>query len=138
MRVNHRILLQWAVIFATFSVLVLRGLDRRNLQDYRRFHSREMQDTLRNERSTPRSFVLPATPEVALVEEERRRAQANTSSAIALRCLANLAERGYLLGGEPSPDDAQTIEALYQFQLTEGIARTGRLDKVTMGFLKCS
>lgn len=134
---TRRILLQWATIFATFLLLIIHGLDHRHLENYQRFHSREMQESSRNERSTPRSFVLPASPEIAL-QQERRRVQASSPHLTALKCLAHLMQRGYWLGGEPSVNDAQTIEALYEFQLNQGIAGTGRLDEATMRYLQCS
>ena len=39
--------------------------------DERKFFFEDEKDIGRNERSTPRTFVLPATPAVALIQEKK-------------------------------------------------------------------
>src|SRR5207253_10676868 len=89
----------------------------------------------RNERSTPRSFVLPATPAVA--EEQQRQAQELRDGVDALACLHRLRALGYNADDAPPVFRARNLEALSRFQSDRGIKPTGRLDRNTARLLRC-
>jgi len=86
----------------------------------------------RNERSTPRSFILPATPAVAL-EQERQLAEKAAFQLVA-KCLSQLRELGF---GIPD-SDVKLVEAVFAFQKQHGLSATGKLDDLTKEALKCA
>ena len=89
----------------------------------------------RNEQSTPRSFVLPATPAVAL-EQERQLAQ-GSAFPFATKCVWELRERGFAIPMSGDIFDVKVTEAIFEFQRTNGITPTGKLDETTREALKC-
>lgn len=89
----------------------------------------------RNERSIPRSFILPATPGVAF-EQEAQRADAARQAQIA-RCVAALRVLGYDPGDSTTFINAKLVEAVYTYQVARKLPGTGSLDELTMGMLKC-
>jgi hypothetical protein len=89
----------------------------------------------RNERSTPRSFVLPATPAVAL-EQERQLAEKTTFHLVA-KCMSHLRELGFSIPDNETVLNAQLVAAIFQFQNQEGLTATGKLDEPTKEALKC-
>jgi hypothetical protein len=89
----------------------------------------------RNERSTPRSFILPATPAVA--EEQENQARELNVGVDGVACLARLAALGYDSHEPPPVLTARNVAAIVQFQRASGIAETGRLDKLTAKLLGC-
>jgi hypothetical protein len=93
----------------------------------------------RNERSTPRSFILPATPAVA-VEQETRSAQNSTAATskdqIAV-CAIRLIDLGYDVGDEAVVFNAKLSEAVYEYQEAHGLHKTGKLDPATIRSLSC-
>ena len=92
-------------------------------------------DAERNERSTPRSFILPATPAVAF-EQERRRSD-KVRLAQTAKCLGMLRSRGFHVGEVGTLLNAKLVEALYRFQIDHGLLASGQLDEATMKGLKC-
>lgn len=92
----------------------------------------------RNDRSTPPTFILPATPAVAREQELRLRERGNKKLAAVLnRCAAELVVRGYNVGDEMISFNAKLVEAIFTFQESHGLAPTGRLDQRTMRTLAC-
>jgi hypothetical protein len=92
----------------------------------------------RNDRSTPPTFILPATPAVAREQEIRSRERGNRKlAAILNRCAAELMVRGYDVGDEMISFNAKLVEAIFTFQESHGLAPTGRLDQRTMRTLAC-
>ena len=89
----------------------------------------------RNERSVPRSFILPATPGVAF-EQEAQQADAARQAQIA-KCVGALRVLGYQPGDSKTVLNAKLVEAVYTYQLAHTLPATGRLDELTMGMLKC-
>lgn len=89
----------------------------------------------RNERSVPRSFILPATPAVAF-EQEAQQADAAQQAHIA-KCVGALRVLGYDPGDSKTALNAKLVEAVYTYQAAHKLSATGRLDKRTMGLLKC-
>jgi hypothetical protein len=96
------------------------------------------QDSLanRNERSVPRSFILPATPGVAF-EQEAQQANGDSQTRVA-KCAGALRVLGYDPGESTTSLNAQLVEAVYTYQSAHNLPRTGRLDEVTMEKLKCA
>lgn len=89
----------------------------------------------RNERSIPRSFILPATPGVAF-EQEAQKANAARQAQIA-KCVAALSALGYQQTDNKTFLNAKLVEAVYTYQVAHKLPATGRLDELTMGMLKC-
>lgn len=89
----------------------------------------------RNERSTPRSFILPATPAVATEQENQRREL--RSGVNSLECLRRLQTLGYEADDTPPILTARNVEAIFRFQQDRSIATTGRLDSTTIALLEC-
>lgn len=92
----------------------------------------------RNDRSTPPTFILPATPAVAR-EQELRLRERNDKRLAALfnKCAAELVVRGYDVGDEMVSFNAKLIEAVFTFQQEHGLVPTGKLDQRTMRTLGC-
>jgi len=89
----------------------------------------------RNEQSTPRSFVLPATPAVAL-EQERQLAQ-RSAFPFASKCVWELRERGFAIPMSDDIFDVKVTEAIFEFQRANGITPTGKLDETTREAHRC-
>jgi hypothetical protein len=93
----------------------------------------------RNERSTPRSFILPATPAVAYEQELRAAKDSKleaTEHQLAM-CATKLSDRGYDVGDEAVAFNAKLAEAIYDFQRSHDLQGTGRLDTPTISKLAC-
>lgn len=88
----------------------------------------------RNERSTPRSFVLPATPGIAFEQERQDVGRANLN----LKCVRRLQDLGYEAEDRSLMLNIQLVEAVYRHQVMNGLPATGRLDLATMKSLECS
>jgi hypothetical protein len=99
-------------------------------------HAAEEHGTGRNERSTPRSFVLPATPGVALAQESL------TATGVyphrVSKCVSVLRTLGYQIDGDESLLNAKVVEAIYTFQSDQHLPPTGKADELTMRALKCN
>jgi murein L,D-transpeptidase YcbB/YkuD len=92
----------------------------------------------RNDRSTPPTFILPATPAVAREQELRLREQSDKRLAAVLnKCAAELVVRGYDVGDEMVSFNAKLIEAVFTFQQEHGLTPTGKLDQRTIRALGC-
>lgn len=128
--------LQLLVILSAGGLLSLNWIGHRKLNlNLYGFHAAEERDTERNERSTPRSFVLPATPAVALVQEKMKSSGANQIRLS--RCVSVLRTLGYKIDGDDSVLDAKVVEAIYTFQTERHLPATGKVDESTMRVLKC-
>lgn len=92
----------------------------------------------RNDRSTPPTFILPATPAVALEQELRLREHSDTKLSVILnKCAAELTVRGYDTGDESVTFNAKLVEAIYLFQQRDGLVANGRLTERTRKALQC-
>ena len=89
----------------------------------------------RNERSTPRSFILPATPAVA--KEQEQRAREVKGGMDLFHCLGRLRVLGYGADDTPPALRARNLEAIFRFQKDHGLTPTARLDWETVRMLKC-
>jgi hypothetical protein len=93
----------------------------------------------RNERSTPRSFILPPTPAVALEQEMRSGKTSATEFSkhqIAV-CAVRLIDLGYEVGDEAVAFNAKLSEAIYEYQKAHGLDKTGKLNSPTIRSLSC-
>lgn len=95
----------------------------------------EGSDKGRNERSTPRSFVLPATPAVAL-EQERKRIVREHEVQIKY-CMLKLHDLGYRIINLEDIFDIHIMLAIMDFQKKNGIEVSGEFDVKTIGNLGC-
>lgn len=93
----------------------------------------------RNERSTPRSFILPATPAVVFEQEMRSadKFSATMSKHQVAVCATRLIDLGYDVGDEPVAFNAKLSEAIYEYQETHGLNKSGRFDPATTRSLLC-
>ena len=132
----------WDVVLQVLVVLSVSGLlsvkfiahGAVNLSLYG-FHAVDERGGSRNERSTPRSFVLPASPAVAFAEENEK--DSGIESQQIGRCVAALRVLGYQIDGDENLRNAKVIEAFYIFQRDQHLPATGRPDELTMRALKC-
>lgn len=93
------------------------------------------EDSDRNENSTPRSFVLPATPAVAL-DQEARDSDSNIYKS-RISCMKKLSELNYDVGDELIEFNAKLKVAIYEFQKSIKLEPTGILDSNTIEALEC-
>jgi hypothetical protein len=128
-------LLSLAVILGAFSI----GIYWLHYKDYSGNRWRFTADG-RNEHSTPRSFVLPATPAVAFEQEMRAADHFSTtmSKHEITGCMVRLIDLGYDVGDEAVPFNAKLSEALYEYQKKNGLKATGKFDPLTVRSLSCS
>ena len=93
-------------------------------------------DSERNERSTPRNSILPATPAVAF-EQEMRTPKNSISKQQISTCATRLIDLGYDVGDEAVAFNAKLSEAIYEYQETQSLNKTGKLDPTTIRSLSC-
>jgi peptidoglycan hydrolase-like protein with peptidoglycan-binding domain len=89
----------------------------------------------RNERSTPRAFILPATPAVTREQEEQAR-EAREGLDV-FRCQRRLRKLGYQADDTPPVLRAQNLSAIFRFQQDHGLAPSARFDPETVRMLRC-
>lgn len=101
--------------------------------------SMDAPESERNERSTPRSFILPATTAVAFEQEMRSgkdSATAMSQHQLAV-CAIRLIDLGHDVGDEAVAFNAKLSEAIYEYQESQGLKKTGKLDAATIRSLSC-
>ena len=104
-------------------------------------YSEDMGDTAvrdkgRNERSTPRSFVLPATPAVALLQERKHE---RIENEVQIKfCMLALYDLGYTIMDFEDVFDIQIQVALIEYQIEERLVITGEFDSETKDRLECN
>lgn len=92
----------------------------------------------RNDRSTPPTFILPATPAVAREQELRSREHSDKKLVATLtKCSAELISRGYDVGDEMVTFNAKLVEAIYVFQQRSALTANGKLTAQTRKALGC-
>ena len=117
---------------AAVSVAVMRG--NQGVEDYRIAPSDDGMQGERNERSTPRSFVLHATPAVTEIAEER---DGRTPEAVVIGCLVTLARLERRVYLSESANSAANRAAIFEFQRASGLPTNGSLDSATRATLAC-
>lgn len=88
----------------------------------------------RNERSSPRSFILPATPAIAFEQELAK----DTKDEEKNKCIATLHSLGYDIGRRDITGNARLVASIYKYQKKNNIEANGMLDTVTRDTLGCS
>src|SRR5689334_25171471 len=129
-RYPKRTLLSLIVIVLGFNV----GFYWIRADIYRATESTTAPERERNERSTPRSFILPATPAVAFEQEMRsagNSAIAKSKHQMAV-CAIRLIDLGYDVGDEAVAFNAKLSAAIYEYQEAQGLDKTGKLDPATI------
>lgn len=92
-------------------------------------------DPERNERSTPRSFILPATPAVALEQEQRKNFPMVKKSYES--CISRLTYLGYDIDDADSTFNTKLIQAIIEFQVKNSLKVNGELDVNTKNKIGC-
>ena len=92
-------------------------------------------DPERNDQSTPRSFILPATPAVA-IEQENRAAELRSGLSTE-KCISKLQDLGYQIDDMDTSFNATYIKAIIEFQKSNGMLITGSADSQTRAKLGC-
>jgi hypothetical protein len=95
----------------------------------------EVTEEGRNERSTPRTFILPATPAVALIQEEKKALRGKRN--IIQHCMLKLHDLGYDIYDFRDIYDVHLMIHLLHFQSNNGLPRTGKFDTATLAKLGC-
>jgi len=121
------------IYFTIFAVLVIQ-LTHQSTESIS--HQYNGNDEGRNERSSPRSFILPSTPAVALVQEKK----------ISMReqefqikyCMLKLHDLGYTIRGFEDIFDIKIFTALLDYQKMKGLNITGEFESKTISSLGCS
>ncbi len=130
-------LLQILVVLSTSGLLTLNWIGHRSVKlNFYGLHAVEERGTGRNERSTPRSFVLPATPGVAFAQESLK--ATGVYSRQVSKCVSMLRTLGYQIDGDENLLNAKVVEAIYIFQSDRNLPTTGKADELTMRALKCN
>lgn len=88
----------------------------------------------RNEQSTPRSFILPATP--AVTEAQERRTLGDLKDAFG-PCLARIVANGGVIDDWDDLVNAKLTESIVDFQTSKGLPRSGIFDEQTRKALGC-
>ena len=127
--------LQITVVIGAILLVLSKWMVGGNFDDYST-ETPEERNSERNERSTPRSFILPATPGVAF-EQERQRSNKVRQAQIA-KCLGMLRSRGFHVDDSRTLLNAKLVKAIYTFQIDHDLPASGQLDETTMGELKCN
>ena len=93
-------------------------------------------DPGRNEGSTPRTFVLPATPAVAKQQEMKHELIKDKKEI--QKCMVKLINHGYKdVGSFDDVFDFKTKLTIIQYQLDKAIKVTGEFDEKTKTKLDC-
>ncbi len=90
----------------------------------------------RNERSTPRSFVLPSSPAIISIEEKRNNFKDDSYKSV-IQCKLVLFDKGFFNGNIENINDAKQIEAIILFQKNNELEVNGEFDKSTKLKLGC-
>ena len=93
-------------------------------------------DPDRNEESTPRSFVLPATPAVAFAQEKKSSSDVERALLVS-RCVVTLRAFGYDIVRESEEFNVPLVKAILSIQRKANLKETGMLDSETMIYLGC-
>jgi len=119
-------------IFVTVGLLSAYKI---NTKQHLIYENEDETDVDRNEQSTPRSFVLPATPAVTVAQENKQIQIVKGLDSD--KCLIKLKDLGFPIDDLDSSFNAKYIEAIIKFQENKGIPVTGQVDQVTRRNLGC-
>ena len=125
------------VFFTAFNTAVsvaVVSIDK-DVEEYRIAPSDDGMRDERNERSTPREFVLPATPAVTKIVEERRE---RSTDVVSVRCLVALTRLERPVYFSEPANSAANRAAVFEFQRDSGLPKHGKLDSATRESLACN
>ena len=128
---NFKLIVLTIIFIVVSSVSIQKGYFTEN----RSYLTMDEDDSDRNENSTPRSFILPATPAVA-EEQERKKAEI-LKGIYADKCMSKLKDLGYPIDDFDSSFNAKLIEAILSYQEKMALNKTGKLDLETRLKLGC-
>jgi hypothetical protein len=130
---RSQIILSTLTVFYGIIIMIsLNHIDLKN--DVLNFGVNE-NNTDRNERSTPRSFVLPATPAVAFSQENK--AKFLTENQYPKQCLSKIEKLGFMIKSKTELMQSEVIEVISEYQGKVGLKRTGEFDLTTREKLGC-
>lgn len=94
----------------------------------------------RNFGSTPANTILPSSPAITDLPEEKRKLKVLPGNSgqfkdTVLRAQVTLASKGYSVGAIDGELHARTVAAIYEFQLQSGLEPTGKLSPDTLSRL---
>ena len=89
---------------------------------------------LRNERSTPTEFILPSSTAVANIQEQKKNSKLNLAE---MNCLIIIDDIGFRVLDLKSPNNANSIAAIFEYQETQKLKTTGKLNVETRSKLGC-
>jgi len=124
------------VLTITFIVVSGVSIQKGYLTETRSHMSMDEDDSDRNENSTPRSFILPATPAVA--EEQERKKTEILKGIQADKCMSKLKDLGYPIDDFDTSFNAKLVEAILSYQSKSKLNKTGQLDIETRKKLGCN
>lgn len=93
-------------------------------------------DPDRNERSTPRSFVLPSTPAVAYVQESKQNLFKEGINVE--KCIAILRSMGNEIYSDELFFNVELTRAIYYFQVKTSLPVDGRINTAVAKKLGCN
>jgi hypothetical protein len=128
---NFKLIVLTIIFIVVSSVSIQKGY----FTETRSYLTMDEDDSDRNENSTPRSFILPATPAVA-EEQERKKAEI-LKGIYADKCMSKLKDLGYPIDDFDSSFNAKLIEAILSYQEKMALNKTGKLDLETRVKLGC-
>tara|TARA_B110000503_G_C7062843_1_gene377439 strand:- start:341 stop:778 length:438 start_codon:yes stop_codon:yes gene_type:complete len=94
----------------------------------------EVFSKFRNTQSSPTEFLLPSSTVVAKIQENNKKYVINIKD---INCLIKLDEKGFKVLDLKSPYKANSIAAIFEFQLNAKIKADGKLNKITRTILNC-
>jgi len=130
-KLNSILLALTITFFAVSGVAIQKGF----FNEVRSHLSMDEDDSDRNENSTPRSFVLPATPAVALEQERKKTEMLNGIDTD--KCMSKLKDLGYSIDNLDTSFNAKLVEAILGYQSKSKLNKTGILDLETRTKLGC-
>lgn len=89
---------------------------------------------IRNERSTPTEFILPSSTVVANIQEQKKNKKININE---INCLVILDDIGFKILDLKSPNSANSIAAIFEYQEFHKMQTDGKLNPETKSKLGC-
>lgn len=128
----HKIMALTLIYLATILIFGFYLEDKKSLTT---MYEYDGNDEGRNERSSPRSFILPATPAIAL-EQERKVLLRKKETQIKY-CMLKLYDLGYTVGSFRDIFNINIFISTLSYQKERGIRATGNFDDETIKSLGC-
>ena len=133
MKINFSNLITITILNLLFLFLISDLLI--NKADFKSYFNANIEDSPRNERSTPRDFLLPVSPAVSDIQDNRIN---DIMNAETIYCLSVLNNKGYEVNDLTDLGNANSIAMIFKFQVDSGIEPNGLLDSKTKTKIGCS